>query len=440
MDIRAVIFDLDGTLVGAPTPFSEIKERLRERLLEMGISEELLGGLTPMYETLLKVSEKTGIEFEKLHSIQVELEVERMKESFLFEGAREVLEYLKEKGVKLALVTRSSRKATLLALEKNDIAKYFDVVIAREDVKPEDLKPNPGQVQKALSDLNVPPEKAIVVGDHGYDVLAAKGAGALSVLVKGHNSGRMSFSVEAEPNFEVLNLIELKKLLERLFSTYVVVPAYNEEKTLPSVLNDLLRYFRKDEIVVVNDGSRDRTRAIAESYGVRVLNHLVNRGLGGALGTGIAFAIRKGAELILTFDADGQHLVSDALRVMRPVAEGKADFAVGSRLKGDTSEMPLIKKFGNFVLDVITAIFAGRYVSDSQSGLRCFNKECASKIRITCDRYAVSSELIIEASKHRCRIVEVPIKAIYTEYSKKKGTNVMEGVKIALNLLFDKLR
>ncbi len=440
MDIKAVIFDLDGTLVGAPTSFSEIKERLRERLLKMGIEEELLGDLTPMYETLLKVSEKTGIEFEKLHSIQVELEAERMKESFLFEGALEVLEYLKERGVKLALVTRSSKKAALLALEKNGIANYFDSLVAREDVKPEDLKPSPGQIQKVLSELDVPPEKAIAVGDHGYDVLAAKGAGTLSILVTGHDSGRMSFSVEAEPDFEVSDLWDLKKLFERLLSTYVVVPAYNEEKTLPSVLNDLLRCFRREEIVVVNDGSRDRTRAIAESYRVHVLNHLVNRGLGGALGTGIAYAVRKGAEIIITFDADGQHLLSDALRVMRPVAEGKADFAVGSRLKGDTSEMPFIKKFGNFVLDAITAVFARKYVSDSQSGLRCFNRECASKIKITCDRYAVSSEIIIEASKHGCRIVEVPIKAVYTEYSMKKGTNVIEGVKIALNLLFDKLR
>jgi hypothetical protein len=125
---------------------------------------------------------------------------------------------------------------------------------------------------------------------------------------------------------------------------------------------------------------------------------------------------------------------------MKPVAEEKADFAVGSRLKGDTSQMPFIKKFGNFVLDAITAVFAGKYVSDSQSGLRCFNHGCASKIRITCDRYAVSSEIIIEAAKNGCRIAEVPIKAVYTDYSMKKGTNVLEGVKIALNLLFDKLR
>ncbi|BAD86444.1 bifunctional phosphatase/dolichol-phosphate glucosyltransferase [Thermococcus kodakarensis KOD1] len=440
MDIRLVVFDLDGTLIGAPKAFSEVKEELRKRLLERGISEELIGDLTPMYETLIEISEKTGIPFDELHSIQVELETERMKDAFLFKGVRESLEFLREKGIRMAVVTRSSRDAALFALQKTGIADYFDVIVAREDVPPDQLKPNGGQIKRVLDALGVPPEKTLVVGDHGYDVIAAKNAGALSLLVTSHDAGRMSFSVEATPNFEIPTMEHFIPLMGRLLSSYVVVPAYNEEKTIGSVLTDLLRYFRREEIVVVNDGSKDRTEEIARSFGVHVLTHLVNRGLGGALGTGLAYAVRKGAKMILTFDADGQHLIGDALKVMKPVAEGKADFAVGSRLKGDTSQMPFIKKFGNFVLDFITALFARKYVSDSQSGLRCFSGECAAKIKITCDRYAVSSEIIIEAVKNGCRIVEVPIKAVYTEYSMRKGTNVLEGVKIALNLLFDKLR
>ncbi|AHL22894.1 HAD-IA family hydrolase [Thermococcus nautili] len=440
MDIRAVLFDLDGTLVGAEKPFSEIKSELRERLISLGIPEELIGDLTPMYEGLIELSKKTGRPFEELYSILIELEAERMNESFVFEGARELLDFLRNRGIKLALMTRSSRKATMKALELHGLKDYFDIISTRDDVPPEELKPNPGQLGRILDKLNVPPEKAVVVGDHGYDIIPARKLGALSVLVTGHDAGRMSFQVEAEPNFEVENLLHLKELFERLFSSYVVVPAYNEEKTIGAVIEDLLRYFRRDEIIVVNDGSRDRTEEIARSYGVHVLTHLVNRGLGGALGTGFAYAVRRNAKLVLTFDADGQHLLSDALRVMKPVAEGKVDFAVGSRLKGDTSEMPFVKKFGNFVLDAVTAVFARKYVSDSQSGLRCLSGDCVRKIRITCDRYAVSSEIIIEASKAGCRIVEVPIKAVYTEYSMKKGTNVLEGVKIALNLLFDKLR
>ncbi len=440
MDIQLVVFDLDGTLIGAPEPFSTLKEKLRRRLLDMGIPDEALGDLTPMYETLKRVSHELGIDFNELYRHMVELESKRMEESFLFDGVVEVLDLLRERGIKLAVMTRSSREATLKALGMHGIENYFEVVSTRDDVPVEALKPEPGQLKAIIESLGVEPTKTLVVGDHGYDILPARKLGALSVMITSHDSGRMSFSVKAEPDFEVPTMVEFRDLIENLLSTYVIVPAYNEEKTIGSVLESLLHHFRREEIVVVNDGSRDRTREIARSYGVHVLTHLVNRGLGGALGTGIAYALRRNARLILTFDADGQHLVSDALRVMKPVAEGKADFAVGSRLKGDTSEMPFVKKFGNFVLDSITAVFAGKYVSDSQSGLRCFNKDCASKIRITCDRYAVSSEIIIEAAKNKCRIIEVPIKAVYTEYSMKKGTNVLEGVKIALNLLFDKLR
>ncbi|EHR79037.1 bifunctional phosphatase/dolichol-phosphate glucosyltransferase [Thermococcus litoralis DSM 5473] len=440
MDIQLVVFDLDGTLVGAPMDFAEVKERLRERLEKEGISKELIGDLTPMYETLLKISQITGMDFEYLHSFLVELEVERAKDSYLFEGSRELLELLKENGIKIALMTRSSRKATEYVLKKHDIEEFFDLVVTRDDVPPEDVKPNPGHLKTILEHFNVPPTKVVVVGDHGYDLLPAKELRCLSVLITSNESGRMSFKIEEDANFEVMNVKEAIELFKRLLKTYVVVPAYNEEKTIGNVLRDLLQYFRGEEIVVVNDGSRDRTRELAQEKGVVVLTHLVNRGLGGALGTGIRYALLKGAELILTFDADGQHLVDDALRVMKPVAEGKADFAVGSRLKGDVSEMPFVKRFGNFVLDFITAVFAKKYVSDSQSGLRCLNRECASKIKITCDRYAVSSEIIIEASKNGCRIVEVPIKAVYTEYSKKKGTNILEGVKIAFNLLLDRMR
>ena len=440
MDVQLVVLDLDGTLVGASMDFTEIKEKLRNKLLEEGIPEELIGNLTPMYETLVQISQKTGISFEHLHSFLVNLEVERAKESYLFEGARELLEFLKDKGLKLALMTRSSRKATEFTLKKHKIKEFFNLIITRDDVSWEDVKPNNGHLKVILDYFKVPSTKAVVVGDHGYDLIPAKALGTLSVLITSNESGRMSFKIDEEATFEVKTIKEAIGLFKRLLNTYVVVPAYNEEKTIENVLKDLLKYFKEKEIIVVNDGSKDRTKEIAIEKGVVVLSHLVNRGLGGALGTGIRYALLKGAEVIITFDADGQHLVEDALKVMKPVIEGKTDFAVGSRLKGDTSQMPFVKKIGNFVLDFITSIFAKNYIADSQSGLRCLNRQCASKIKITCDRYAVSSEILIEASRHKCKIVEVPIRAVYTEYTKKKGTNVLEGVKIAFNLLLDKLR
>ncbi|ASJ16407.1 dolichol-phosphate mannose synthase [Thermococcus chitonophagus] len=240
--------------------------------------------------------------------------------------------------------------------------------------------------------------------------------------------------------YEGTSISSLRDILLRLRGTYVVVPAYNEEKTIGQVLDSLLAVFPPERIIVVNDGSSDRTEEIAKSKGVNVVTHLINRGLGGALGTGIAYALKKGARIIVTFDADGQHLVEDALRVMKPVVEGKADMAIGSRLKGDVSQMPIIKRIGNIGLDLITAIFSMKYISDTQSGLRAISAECARKIKITCDRYAVSSEIIMKAARNKCRIKEVPIKAVYTEYSMKKGTNVIEGIRIAINLLLDVFR
>jgi len=440
MDIRLVVFDLDGTLIGAKEHFSSIKQKLKDELMRRGISQEILGDLTPMYESLLDLSKRTGIPFEELHGVLVSFEKERMKGSFLFEGVTEILEFLRSRGIKTAVMTRSSREAAEVGLKKHGIYGYFDAIVTREDVPPDELKPNPGQLLRVITSLGVPPSKTLVVGDHGYDVLAAKAAGSLSVLVTSQEYGRMSFDVPSEPDFRIERIKQLKELIKKITNTCVVIPAYNEEKTIKVVISDLLRYFRKDELVVVNDGSKDRTEDIVRALGVRVLTHLVNRGLGGALGTGLKYAVRRGADLIVTFDADGQHLVEDAIRVMAPVAEGRADFAVGSRLLGDASQMPSIKKFGNRALDFITAIFSRRLVSDTQSGLRCFSRDCASKVEITCDRYAVSSEIIIEVSKAGCRIAEVPIRAVYTDYSMRKGTNVKEGLRIALNLIIDILR
>ncbi|CAB49499.1 glycosyltransferase family 2 protein [Pyrococcus abyssi] len=240
--------------------------------------------------------------------------------------------------------------------------------------------------------------------------------------------------------YEAESFDELKSLVGRLMKTYIVMPAYNEEKTIGDVLDSLLRVFPRENIIVVDDGSRDRTREIAKSKGVHVVSHIINRGLGGALGTGIRYAVYKGAEIVVTFDADGQHIVEDALRVIKPVAEGKTDLAIGSRFKGNLNQMPLVKRVGNIALNLITAIFAFRYISDTQSGLRAFSRNCASRVKITCDGYAVSSEIIVEASRKKCRIVEIPITAVYTEYSMKKGTNVIEGIKIALNLFVDLFR
>jgi glycosyltransferase involved in cell wall biosynthesis len=218
--------------------------------------------------------------------------------------------------------------------------------------------------------------------------------------------------------------------------TFVVVPAYNEEKTIEKVLNDLLTM--GFEFVVVDDGSHDGTNNIVKKFIVEnnhgfICRHLLNRGLGAAIKTGIEAALEENAEIIVTFDADGQHDPNDIYSVVNPIMNGEADVCIGTR---NFNDMPKSKKYGNSVMNLVTLIFYGIGVGDSQSGLRAFNRKAANMIVINARDYGVSSEIIGEIKRHDLALKEVPMKTIYTNYTMKKGTNLFEGLKILSKLIF----
>ena len=221
---------------------------------------------------------------------------------------------------------------------------------------------------------------------------------------------------------------------------FVVVPAYNEEKTIAKVLLELLDM--GFEIVVVDDGSSDNTYSIVSNIikqkksGI-LCKHLLNRGLGGALKTGIEAALIENPDVIVTFDADGQHDPHDILNISKPILNNEADVVVGKR---NFNDMPVSKKFGNTVMNLITLIFYGIKVDDSQSGLRAFNRKAAEEIVINARDYGVSSEIVGEVKKQNLRFKEVPIKTIYTDYSMTKGTNTREGLKILVKLIINMLK
>lgn len=220
---------------------------------------------------------------------------------------------------------------------------------------------------------------------------------------------------------------------------YVVVPAYNESKTIKSVIEELKD--RNLNIIIIDDGSHDETYQIAENSLYRVngtiYRHVLNRGLGAALKTGIDAALSNNADIIVTFDADGQHDPNDILNVCSPIIEGKADVVIGKR---DFKEMPLSKKFGNQIMNTLTRIFYGIHVNDSQSGLRAFNRKAAGFLDINSRGYGVSSEIIGEIKKHDLKVEEVEIKTIYTDYSMAKGTNLNVGLKILFKLIIDLIK
>jgi len=209
---------------------------------------------------------------------------------------------------------------------------------------------------------------------------------------------------------------------------WVVVPAHNEERAIGAVLDGLRREgYRR--VIVVDDGSRDRTGEIARSKGAIVVSHRCNRGLGAALRTGLLEARRRGADVVVTFDADGQHDPREIRRLLE--ALGGADLAVGVRVGGN---MPLHKRVGNFALNFVTYLLGGP-LTDSQSGFRALGPRALREIEIRSRRYEVSSEILIQARRKGLRVRGIPVEAIFTDYSKARGTTIASGFRIFLNLL-----
>lgn len=192
-------------------------------------------------------------------------------------------------------------------------------------------------------------------------------------------------------------------------------------------------------VVVVNDGSSDDTHdVVAARPHVVLINHLLRSGAGGATRTGLHYARVMNFDFALTMDADGQHSVKDVIKVAKDIVRGRGDFIIGSRLI-DTAGMPFMRVVGNRGLNVITFLLFGVKVSDVQSGLRALNRTALEKIRFHSPDFSFCPEMIWMAHVQRLRIAEVPIKAIYTDYSLAKGqlgrSDISAGVQVVMQLI-----
>ncbi|HID61108.1 MAG TPA: glycosyltransferase family 2 protein [Hadesarchaea archaeon] len=206
------------------------------------------------------------------------------------------------------------------------------------------------------------------------------------------------------------------------------MPAYKEERSIGGVIDALHEEGWKN-IIVVDDGSRDRTGEIAREKGAVVVTHPRNMGLGAALRTGLKMALEEGANCAVTFDADGQH-DPKAVRTMVDSLKD-ADLAVGQRYFVNA---PFHKRFGNFWLNFITRMLGG-ILTDSQSGMRAFNRRALETIQIKSNRYEVSSEIIVQARRKGLRIKEVLVRCFFTHYSKARGTTIASGIRIFIGLV-----
>ena len=211
-------------------------------------------------------------------------------------------------------------------------------------------------------------------------------------------------------------------------SAWVVVPAYNEAAVIGAVVDELVR--REHRVVVVDDGSSDATASAARRNGAIVLRHLVNRGQGAALQTGIAYALRRGAEHIVTFDSDGQHAAEDVDALLAPLVAGRADVVLGSRFTGRTTGMPPLRRAMLAMAIVFTRFASGMRVTDTHNGLRAFTRNAAAKLDIRLDRMAHASEILDQIVQHGMRFEEVPVHVRYTAYSRRKGQSSLSALRI----------
>jgi len=208
----------------------------------------------------------------------------------------------------------------------------------------------------------------------------------------------------------------------------VGLPAYNEEKNIASIITKLEKI--SDTIIVCNDGSSDLTETIASKMGAVTINHEKNLGYGAAIHSLFLKAKDLDVDILVTFDADGQHNVLDIQKVIDPIIEKKADLVIGSRfLDGSQDDIPSYRKIGIQIITKLTNTSLKEKIKDSQSGFRAYNKEVLSKITPSDRGMGVSSEILIKASNNNFRITEIPIKISYegdtsTHHPISHGTSV----------------
>ena len=215
-----------------------------------------------------------------------------------------------------------------------------------------------------------------------------------------------------------------------------VIPAYNEAGHVGKVVKASKAFV--DEVLVVDDGSTDGTCLEASAAGARVFRHWVNRGVGGATATGLRAALQSGADVIVTLDADGQHLPEEIPRVVAPVLNGTADVVIGCRLLNHKG-MPLLRVVANRIADACTWLLFGVYLSDTQSGFRAYSRTAAQSIDIRTSGMEVCSEIIVLAVRSGLRVAQVPITPVYTDYSLSKGQSFYNGIRTLAKLMLRRI-
>jgi glycosyltransferase involved in cell wall biosynthesis len=219
---------------------------------------------------------------------------------------------------------------------------------------------------------------------------------------------------------------------------WIVIAAYNEARVIAAVIGELLR--AGYQVVVVDDGSRDATAHVAAQAGAAVVKHPVNLGQGAGLQTGIEFALRDGADIIVTFDGDGQHRTSDIPRLVNALCAERADFVLGSRFLGGVVNQPPSRRLMLHAATWFTRLTTGLGITDTHNGLRAMTRRGASRVCLRQNRMAHASEILHQIAESGLKYVEAPVTIEYSAYSLSKGQTLGDSLTILTDLLARRLQ
>lgn len=225
----------------------------------------------------------------------------------------------------------------------------------------------------------------------------------------------------------------------------VIVPAFNEAAAIAATIADIRAGFPEAAIVVVNDGSRDSTSAAARNSGVAVLDLPCNLGIGGSVQAGLKYAVRRGYDIAVQVDGDGQHPAAEIPKLIAPILNGQADVVIGSRfLPGSEGfRSTRERRAGIFLLGILNRLFIRQKISDATSGFRAYNREALAILAQAYPRDYPEPEAVVLLARRGFRLLEVPV----TMRERQGGTSSIHGwrpyyymVKVILSLSIEMLR
>ncbi|MEJ6555182.1 glycosyltransferase family 2 protein [Microbacterium esteraromaticum] len=217
-------------------------------------------------------------------------------------------------------------------------------------------------------------------------------------------------------------------------SAWVVIPLYNEAKVIAGVVAELRTRF--PNIVCIDDGSSDGSAAAAAAAGARVVQHPINLGQGAALQTGFEFALaHPECSYVVTFDADGQHRIEDAVAMLRSARDDDIAVVFGSRFLDDRTKPGWLKHVILKTAVWVTNMTTGMKLTDAHNGLRVIRRDALSRIELKQDRMAHATEIVLEIGRTGLPWREQAVELLYTDYSKGKGQSVLNSVNILVDLI-----